>query len=61
MSLLDFLFGSRKPSSEMSDRQLQRELNRGVGVNNGKSVAERASLIREGDRRGIYANQDKKK
>ena len=61
MSLLDKLFGGSKSSSEMSDRELQRELNKGVGRNNGKSLSERASLIREGERRGIYANQDKKK
>ena len=62
MGLLDLLFGgSSKPSSQMSDRELQRELDRGVGRNTGRSIAERASLIREGDRRGIYANQDKKK
>lgn len=61
MGLLDLLFGSSKPSSQMSDRELQRELDRGVGRNNGKSMAERASLIREGERRGIQANQGKKK
>lgn len=61
MGLLDLLLGTSKPSSQMSDRELQRELDRGVGKNNGKSVAERASLIREGERRGIHANQDKKK
>lgn len=60
MGLLDILFGSNKPSSEMSDRELQRELDRGVNRNTGRSVAERASMIREGERRGIYANQDKK-
>jgi len=60
MSLLDKLLGGNKSSSEMSDRELQRELNRGVGRNTGKSVSERASLIREGERRGIYADQDKK-
>lgn len=61
MSLLDKLLGNSKPSSQMSDRELQRELDRSVGRNNGKSIAERASMIREGERRGIYANQDKKK
>lgn len=60
MSLFDKLFGGSKPSSEMSDRELQRELNRGVGRNTGKSISERASIIREGERRGIEANQDKK-
>ena len=60
MSFLDKLLGGSKPSSQMSDRELQRELDRGVNRNTGKSIAERASLIREGDRRGIYANQDKK-
>ena len=60
MSILDKLLGGSKPSSQMSDRELQRELDRGVNRNNGRSVAERASLIREGERRGIYANQDKK-
>ena len=59
--LFDSLFGSNKSSSEMSDRQLQRELYRGVGRNDGRSVAERASLIREGQSRGITANQNKKK
>ena len=31
MSLFDKLFSGSKPSSEMSGRELQRELNRGVG------------------------------
>ena len=60
MSFLDKLLGGSKPSSQMSDRELQGELDRGVNRNNGRSIAERASLIREGERRGIYANQDKK-
>lgn len=60
MSLLDKLLGSSKPSSQMTDRELQRELDRGVNRNTGKSIAERASLIREGERRGIHANKDKK-
>ena len=60
MSLFDKLFGGSKPSSEMSDRELQRELNRGVGRNTGRSISERASIIREGERRGIKADQDKK-
>jgi hypothetical protein len=61
MGLFDILFGSNKSSSEMTDRELQRELDRGVHRNTGKSIAERASMIREGERRGIYANQDKDK
>ena len=61
MGFLDRLLGSSKPSSQMSDRELQRELDRGVGKNTGRSIAERASLIREGERRGITANQDKNK
>ena len=61
MSLRDKLFGGSKPSSSMSDRQLQRELDRGVGRNTGASIAERASQIREGQRRGIQANQNKNK
>lgn len=60
MGLLEALFGSSKSSSSMSDRELQRELDRGVGRNDGRSIAERASLIREGQSRGITANQKKK-
>lgn len=60
MGLLEALFGSVKSSSSMSDRELQRELDRGVGRNDGRSIAERASLIREGQSRGITANQKKK-
>ena len=60
MGLLDSLFGSNKSSSEMSDRELQRELNRGVEKNTGQSIAERASSIREGQKRGITVNQGKK-
>ena len=61
MGLLDSLLRCNKPSSEMSDRQLQRELDRGVGKSDGRSIAERASLIKEGQKRGITANQYKKK
>lgn len=60
MGLLEKLLGISKPASQMTDRELQRELDRGVNRNTGKSVAERASIIREGERRGIHANQDKK-
>jgi len=60
MGLFDKLVGSSKSSSSMSDRELQRELNRGVGRNNGQSVAQRASVIREGLNRGITADQKKK-
>ena len=61
MGFFDKLLGSSKPASSMSDRELQKKLNRGVGKNTGESVATRASYIREGQRRGITANQTKKK
>jgi hypothetical protein len=61
MGLLDILFGGgNKSPSEMSDRELQRKLDRGVGKNTGESVASRASYIREGEKRGISADQKKK-
>ena len=63
MSLLDVLrsLSSSKVPSEMSDSQLQRKLNSGVGKNTGESIATRAAYIKEGQKRGIYAQQDKKK
>ena len=61
MSLLDKLFGSSKSPSSMSDRELQRKLDSSVGKNTGESIATRASYIREGERRGITANQKKSK
>ncbi len=46
------LFSSkRKLSSEMSDKELTRELRR--EMRHGESTAERASKIREADRRGL--------
>lgn len=59
-ALLDLVTGSGKTPSEMSDRELQRKLDRGVGKNTGESISTRASYIREGEKRGISANQDKK-
>lgn len=59
MSLLDKLFGSNKSPSNMSDRELQRKLNQGIGKNTGESIASRASYIREGQKRDITANQKK--
>ncbi len=44
------LFG-RKSSSEMSDRQLTRELKQRMRP--GESISERASKVREADRRGL--------
>lgn len=61
MSFLDKLLGSSKSSSEMSDRELARKLNRGVGKNTGEDIATRASYIREAERRGISADQKKNK
>ena len=61
MSFLDKLLGNSKPSSQMSDKELQRELNRGVGRNTGEDIATRASRILEGQRRGITADQKKEK
>ena len=61
MGLLDKLLGATKPSSQMSDRELQRELNRGVGRNTGDDIATRASRILEGQCRGITADQKKNK
>ncbi len=57
--LLD-IASSNKSSSDMSDRELQRKLDRGVEKNTGEDIATRVSYIREGERRGIYPNQDKK-
>ena len=55
MGFLDKLLGgsSSKSPSEMSDRELQRRLNSGVGKNTGESVATRARTIMEGEKRGI--------
>lgn len=61
MGILDILFGSSKSPSSMSDKELQRKLDRGVGKNTGESIASRAAYIREGQNRGISANQYKKK
>lgn len=63
MGLLDALknLSSTKAPSEMSDSQLQRKLNSGVGKNTGESIATRAAYIKEGHERGIYAEQRKKK
>ena len=61
MGLLDSIFGSMsssKPASSMSDRELQRKLDKGVGKNTGESIAQRANYIKEGEKRGIKANQD---
>ena len=60
MSLLGLLFNAfagSKSSSEMSDRELQRKLDRGVGRNTGEDVATRASYLREAERRDIKSNQ----
>lgn len=45
------LFDRRKPSSEMSDRELTRELKH--KMRHGESISERASKIKEADRRGL--------
>lgn len=60
MGILDFLFGSSKSPSEMSDSELQRKLYKGVGKNTGESLSTRANYIREGEKRGISADQKKK-
>ncbi len=62
MGLLGDIFGSllndgSKSPSDMSDRELQRKLNSGVGKNTGESVATRANYIREGQKRGITPKQ----
>ena len=63
MGFLDVLFellgGSNKKPSEMSDRELQRKLDRGVGKNTGESLASRSAYIKEGKSRGIDAKQKK--
>ena len=60
MSLFIKLFGnSNKAPSEMSDRELQRKLDYGVNKNTGESISSRAAYIREGEKRGIKANQKK--
>ena len=63
MSLFEALKNlvSSKSPSEMSDSQLQRKLNNGVGKNTGESIASRAAYIKEGQARGIYADQNKEK
>lgn len=63
MGLLGAIFNlvTSKTPSEMSDSQLQRKLNDGVGKNTGESIASRAAYIKEGQKRGIYADQTKKK
>ena len=61
MGVLDLLFGGNKSPKEMSDAQLQRKLNSGVGKNTGESIATRAAYIKEGKERGISAQQYKKK
>ena len=60
MSFLDWLLNQAKSSSQMSDRELQNKLNRGVGKNTGEDIATRASYVRAGLNRGITADQDKK-
>ena len=45
------LFGKSKSSSEMSDRELTRELKKEMRV--GESIGERASKIREAQKRGL--------
>jgi len=58
VGLLDKIFGGGSSSlSSMSDSQLQRTLDRGVGRNTGESVATRAAQIREGAKRGITPNK----
>ena len=65
MGFLDSLFsalssGGGKAPSQMSDRELQRKLNNGVGKNTGESISQRANYIREGEKRGITSDQKKK-
>ena len=45
------LFNRRKSYSEMSDRELTRELKHGMRP--GESIAERANKIKEADKRGL--------
>lgn len=60
-NLLDEItYRSSKGPSKMSDRELQRKLNKGVGKNTGESLAQCAAYIKEGQSRGITANQKKK-
>ena len=60
MSLFGKLLGnSNKAPSQLSDRELQRKLDSGVGQNTGESISTRAAYIREGEKRGIKANQKK--
>ena len=47
------LNGGNKSSSEMSDRELRRNLNSSAGKNTGESIAQRASKIKEAEKRGI--------
>ena len=53
MGLLDKLLGGSKSSSDMSDRELQRKLDRSKGRNTGEDIATRASYIREAEKRGL--------
>ena len=61
MGIFDSIFNavssSSKPASNMSDRELQRKLNSGVGKNTGESISTRASYILEGKKRGIDSKQ----
>ncbi len=45
------LFGKHKSSSEMSDRELTRELRK--GLRDSESISERVSKIREAQNRGL--------
>lgn len=62
MSLFDVFksVASSKSSSEMSDRELMRDLQRGKGRNTGEDVATRARKIMEAEKRGIDVNKKSK-
>lgn len=51
MGILDSLFGGSKPSSDMSNAELTKELKK--NLRHGESIAERASKIREAENRGL--------
>lgn len=64
MSLFDsfkrVVSSNSKSLSDMSDRELARDLERGKGRNTGESVATRAHKIMEAEKRGIDINKKSK-
>ncbi len=61
LDILSSLTGqpSTKELSDMSDRELTRELRNGQGKNTGESVSTRAHKIMEAEKRGLDWKKDK--